>query len=72
MTHGDITIDEAYVHWFRNDRFDLALGRMQTKFVARGGVDISYLPKFVTSGARTGSSHSTSEFDNAKSWNNRH
>ncbi len=38
MSDGDITIDEAYFHWFRLDRFDLALGRMQTKFVARGGV----------------------------------
>ena len=38
MSDGDITLDEAYFHWFRNDRFDLALGRIQTKFVARGGV----------------------------------
>jgi len=38
MTDGDITIDEAYLHWFRLHRFDLALGRIQTKFVARGGV----------------------------------
>ena len=38
MTDGDITLDEAYIHWFRLDRFDLALGRLQTKFVARGGV----------------------------------
>ncbi|MEE9597292.1 MAG: hypothetical protein V3V96_10995 [Acidiferrobacterales bacterium] len=38
MSDGDITIDEGYFHWFRLDRFDLALGRLQTKFVARGGV----------------------------------
>ncbi len=38
MAEGDITLDEAYLHWSRRDRFDLALGRMQTKFVARGGV----------------------------------
>lgn len=38
MAHGDVTLDEAYIHWFRHGRFDLALGRMQTKFVARGGV----------------------------------
>jgi len=38
MSDGDITLDEAYLHWFRLERFDLALGRMQTKFVARGGV----------------------------------
>ncbi|MDH3860752.1 MAG: hypothetical protein OEU53_03535 [Gammaproteobacteria bacterium] len=38
MQDGDITVDEAYLHWFRPKRFDLALGRLQTKFVARGGV----------------------------------
>lgn len=38
MDDGDITIDELYVHWYRAERFDLAVGRMQTKFVARGGV----------------------------------
>jgi hypothetical protein len=38
MTHGDITVDEAFLQWYRLDRFDLAFGRIQTKFVARGGV----------------------------------
>ena len=38
MADGDITLDEAFLHWYRLDKFDLALGRMQTKFVARGGV----------------------------------
>jgi hypothetical protein len=38
MDDGDITIDEAYVHWYRAKRFDIAVGRMQTKFVARGGI----------------------------------
>jgi len=38
MADGDITLDEAYLHWYRLNKFDLALGRMQTKFVARGGV----------------------------------
>lgn len=38
MADGDITVDEAFFQWFRLDRFDLALGRMQTKFVTRGGV----------------------------------
>ena len=35
---GQITFDELFLHWFRLERFDLAVGRMQTKFVARGGV----------------------------------
>ena len=38
IADGDITLDEAYFHWFRLERFDLALGRLQTKFVARGGI----------------------------------
>ncbi len=38
MAEGDITLDEAFLHWYRLDKFDLAIGRMQTKFVARGGV----------------------------------
>ena len=35
---GQITFDELFLHWYRSDRFDAAVGRMQTKFVARGGV----------------------------------
>ena len=35
---GKITVDEAFIHWFRTERFDLALGRLQTKFVTRAGV----------------------------------
>ncbi len=38
MADGDITLDKAFVHWYRLEKFNLALGRMQTKFVARGGV----------------------------------
>ncbi len=35
---GQITFDELFFQWYRSDRFDVALGRMQTKFVAHGGV----------------------------------
>ena len=38
MADGDITIDELFLHLYRSERFDVAVGRMQTKFVARGGV----------------------------------
>jgi hypothetical protein len=38
MADGDITLDKAFLHWYRLEKFDIALGRMQTKFVARGGV----------------------------------
>jgi hypothetical protein len=35
---GQITIDEFFLQRFRSDRFNVAIGRMQAKFVARGGV----------------------------------
>ena len=38
MKDGQITIDEFFLQRFRSDRFNVAIGRMQTKFVARGGV----------------------------------
>ena len=38
MADSDITLDKAFLHWYRLEKFDLAIGRMQTKFVARGGV----------------------------------
>ncbi len=38
MADGDITLDEAFLQWYRLDKFDLAFGRMQTKFVTRGGI----------------------------------
>ncbi len=38
LDDGQITIDSLFLHWFQSDRFDVAVGRMETKFVARGGV----------------------------------
>ena len=38
MKDGQITLDEFCLQWFRSDRFNVAVGRMQMKFVARGGV----------------------------------
>jgi hypothetical protein len=35
---GQVTIDSMYLEWFKRDQFDVAVGRMETKFVARGGV----------------------------------
>jgi hypothetical protein len=37
LVNGEVTLDELFLHRFR-PRYDLALGRLQTKFVARGGV----------------------------------
>jgi hypothetical protein len=35
---GQITIDSLFLHSFRLQKFDVAVGRLQTKFVARGGI----------------------------------
>ncbi len=35
---GQVTVDALFLQWFRSDRFDVAVGRIETKFVARGGV----------------------------------
>jgi len=38
LARGQFTFDEIFLHWFRRERFDVAIGRLQTKFVSRGGV----------------------------------
>lgn len=38
LTGGQFTLDELYLHWFKFQRFDVAVGRLQTRFVLRGGV----------------------------------
>jgi hypothetical protein len=38
LEHGQFTFDELYVHFFQTDRFDLTLGRQQTRMVLRSGV----------------------------------
>jgi hypothetical protein len=35
---GQFTFDELFVQWSRRARFDIAVGRLQTRFVLRGGV----------------------------------
>jgi hypothetical protein len=35
---GQFTFDELFVQWSRRNRFDIAVGRLQTRFVLRGGV----------------------------------
>lgn len=35
---GQVTFDQLYLHWFRTERGSFALGRLQTRFVLRGGV----------------------------------
>ncbi len=38
INDGDITFDELYIHGFSREKFDVAIGRLQTKFVSRAGV----------------------------------
>jgi hypothetical protein len=45
---GDITLDELYVDFFRQDRIDLIVGRMQTNANTRGGVFISSLTRMTS------------------------
>ncbi|MDJ0941457.1 MAG: hypothetical protein QNJ00_16970 [Woeseiaceae bacterium] len=38
LAQGQATFDELYVHFFRRERFNITIGRQQTRFVLRGGV----------------------------------
>jgi hypothetical protein len=38
LSDGQITIDSLFFQWFRTEKFNVAVGRMETKLVARGGV----------------------------------
>ena len=38
IDEGTLAFDELYLHVFRLERFDVAVGRLQTKFVTRAGV----------------------------------
>ena len=33
-----IVVDETFLHWQHSERFDLVAGRMQTRFITKGGV----------------------------------
>ena len=68
ISGGQITLDEFFLHWFRLDRFDLAIGRMQTKFVARGGVFAKSLDRNDSNNLRvtwTDGLHTTLKMKNA-------
>jgi hypothetical protein len=47
---GDVTFDELYIHSFRREKFDVAIGRLQTKFVSRAGVFTKSLDRNDSSG----------------------
>jgi len=48
INDGDIVIDEFYLDLFQRGRFDIGLGRMQTRSVTRGGVFISSLTRLTS------------------------
>lgn len=38
LDDGQITVDELLLHWYGSEQLSVAVGRMETKFVTRGGV----------------------------------
>lgn len=64
---GKVTFDQLYLHIFRRARFDIAFGRLQTKFVARAGVFAKSLDRNDSSGFNvnwTDGAHATYHFEN--------
>jgi hypothetical protein len=47
---GTLTADEFFLQWFKSDNFSLAVGRMQTRNVSRGGVFARSLDRSNSSG----------------------
>ncbi len=45
LESGQATLDELYLHWLPMQRMSVALGRLQTRFVLRGGVFAKSLDK---------------------------
>jgi hypothetical protein len=67
VDEGDITFDQLYLHIFRRKQFDVAFGRLQTKFVARAGVFAKSLDRNNSSGFNvnwTDGAHATYHFEN--------
>jgi len=48
---GGITFDQLYLHGFSRRKFDVAVGRLQTKFVSRAGVFAKSLDRNDSSGS---------------------
>jgi hypothetical protein len=51
-TDRTVDVDEAFLHWFRSERFDLAVGRFQARFITRGGVFAKSLDRNDSTNAR--------------------
>jgi len=66
-TDSELDIDEAFIHWYQSDRFDLALGRLQTKFITKGGVFAKSLDRNDSNNTRitwTDGAHATRKHEN--------
>jgi len=70
LSDGQITIDSLFFQWFRTEKFNVAAGRMETKFVARGGVYAKSLDRNDSNNLRvnwTDGIHATYKAENG--WN---
>ncbi len=66
-TDNQLDVDEAFLHWYQSDRFDVALGRMQTRFITKGGVFAKSLDRNDSNNTRvtwTDGAHGTLHFEN--------
>ena len=64
---GQVTIDSMFFQWYRTEKFDVAVGRMETKMVARGGVYAKSLDRNDSNNLRvnwTDGLHSTYKAEN--------
>lgn len=62
-----VSVDEAFVHWLPNDRFNIVAGRMQTKFITKGGVFAKSMDRNDSNNTRvtwTDGLHGTLNFEN--------
>jgi hypothetical protein len=63
---NSIAFDEAFLHWIQSERFDLIAGRMQTRFITKGGVFAKSMSRNDSSGTRitwTDGLHATMKFE---------
>jgi hypothetical protein len=66
-TENTLEFDEAFIHWYQSERFDVALGRMQTKFITKGGVFAKSLDRNDSNNTRitwTDGAHATLNHEN--------
>jgi hypothetical protein len=66
-TENTLEFDEAFLHWYQSERFDVALGRLQTKFITKGGVFAKSLDRNDSNNTRitwTDGAHATLKHEN--------